>query len=111
MQPDLHMLFCLCDFVLPGVIKTFQTVRAGWEAGWLVVGEARGSGGGAVPAPRGGVRASETLGGGFRWQLFCYIHEYRVLFLKDELMCRYFHGIAMNMRDPSVFLQYAVSIC
>lgn len=60
MQPDLHMLFCLCDFVLPGVIKRFPTVRAGWEAGWLVAGEARGPSGGAVPAPRGGVRASET---------------------------------------------------
>lgn len=27
------------------------------------------------------------------------------LFLKDELLCRYFHGIAMNRRDPLVFLQ------
>lgn len=27
------------------------------------------------------------------------------MFLKDELMCKYFHGTAMNRRDPSVFLQ------
>lgn len=26
------------------------------------------------------------------------------MFLKDELMSKYFHGIAMNRGDPSVFL-------
>lgn len=86
--------------------------RAAWKITYLVVrGKTCWYSTDAVTTPCGGVSSLETLGG-FRWQFF--FNSFFVvvvvfinveLFLKDELLCRYFHGTAMNRRDLLVFLQ------
>lgn len=58
----------------------------------------------AVTTPCGGLSSLETLGD-FTGNFFVVVFINTAMFLKDELMCRYFHGIAMNRRDPRVFLQ------
>lgn len=96
-------LFCLA--------KCCRQFRAAWKITYLVVrGKTCWYSTDAVTAPCGGVSSLETLGG-FHWQFFLFFFFVVVvfinveLFLKDELLCRYFHGIAMNRRDPHVFLQ------
>jgi len=75
----------------------------------VIKGETRKYSNDAVNTPCGGISSLETLGG-FYWQFLCCIHKYRIMFLKDELMCEYFPDIAMSRRDPSVFLQCVINI-